>query len=211
MRRHTQRILWAALSGLFLSLFWIQPGSAAEANEATHTELRALRDGVTAAFNKLGASGREEDLEPLLQYVHKDVVLNAMNGVRAIGHNGIRQYFRQTMAGPNRTVQSVRHQFTADALSTLYGDDTAIAYGSTVGHYSLTGGMDFSVNAIWLCTMVKEGGKWQIAAFQFAPSIFDNPIAHGLERTMYWAAGIAGLVGIVLGVVLGRMSKRNKV
>ncbi|MBM4262707.1 MAG: nuclear transport factor 2 family protein [Deltaproteobacteria bacterium] len=179
----------------------------AEGAEATHNELRALKDGVTAAFNKLGASGKEEDLDAVLRYAHKNVVLNAMNGARAVGHDGIRRYFRQTMVGENRTVQSVQHEFNVDALSVLYGDDTAIAYGDTRGKYVLTGGVNLDVKATWLGTMVKENDKWLIAGFQFAPSIFENPIAQQLERTLYWLAAAAGLVGLLIGYLLGRRRK----
>lgn len=176
--------------------------------EATHNELRALRDGVTAAFNKLGTSGKEADLDALLPYAHKNVVLIAMNGMRAVGHDGIKQIFRQTMVGDRRTVQSVHHEFNADALSILYGDDTAIAYGTTDGKYVLTGGANLDVKANWLATMVKEDGKWLIAGFQFAPSIFENPIAQQLQRTLYWFTGAAGVGGLILGYFIGRRRKR---
>ena len=211
LRQGNRQIRRAAIACLFLSLLLVQAGRADDATEAIHNELRALRDGITEAFNKLGASGKEEDLGAVLQYVHKDVVLNAMNGDTSVGHDGIRQYFRKTMVGPNRTVQRIYHEFTVAALSTLHGDDTAIAYGSTLGRYSLIGGLDFEVNAIWLCTMVKEHGKWLVASFQFAPSIFDNPIANKLQRTVYWAGGIAAVIGIALGALLGRMSRRKKI
>lgn len=181
--------------------------AAAESMEETHKELRVLKDGVSAAFNKLGTSGKEEDLDGVLQYAHKNVVLNAMNGARAVGHDGIKKYFRQTMVGESRTVQSVQHEFNVDALSFLYGDDTAIAYGDTRGKYVLTGGVNLDVKATWLCTMVKENGKWLIAGFQFAPSIFDNPIAQQLQRTLYWVAGGAGIVGLLIGYLFGKRRK----
>lgn len=210
MRQHNLQIQRAAIACLFLSLLLVKAGRADDATEAIHNELRALRDGIIEAFNKLGVSGKEEDLEAVLRYVHKDLVLNAMNGDTSVGHDGIRQYFRKTMVGPNRTVQKVYHEFTVAALSILHGDDTAIAYGSTLGKYSLTGGLDFDVNAIWLCTMVKERGKWLVASFQFAPSIFDNPIANKLQRTVYWGVGIAAVIGIALGTLLGRMLRGKK-
>lgn len=196
-------LLWATLSSLTSARFI----HAADATEVTHQELRALRDGISGAFNRLGSSGEEKELEAVLQFVHKNVVLNAMNGERAVGHDGVRQLFRKSMVGTNRSVQSVHHEFNVDALSVLHGDDTAIAHGTTKGKYVLTGGVNLEVDANWLGTLVKEDGKWLVAGFQFAPSIFDNPIAKQLQRTIYWVAGGTGLVGVLLGYFYGRRRK----
>ena len=198
-------VMW--LLTVTLPLLPVRPVYGADAGEAIHNELRALRDGISSAFNRLGSSGEEKDLDAVLQYVHKNVVLNAMNGERAVGHDGVRQMFRKSMIGANRSVQSVHHEFTVDDLSVLYGDDTAIAYGTTKGKYLLTGGVNLEVDAQWLGTLVKEDGKWLVAGFQFAPSIFDNPIAKQLQRTLYWATGGAALVGILIGYFVGRRRK----
>ena len=184
-----------------------ESGYGADSAEVTHQQLRALRDGISSAFNRLGSSGDEKDLDAVLRYVHKNVVLNAMNGERAVGHDGVRQMFRKSMVGANRSVQNVHHDFNVDDLSVLHGDDTAIAYGTTRGKYVLTGGVNLEVNANWLGTLVKEDVRWLVAGFQFAPSIFENPIAQQLQRTLYWAAGGAGLVGILLGYLFGRRRK----
>ena len=206
-----KRVQLVGLSGLLLaaavSLALARPGRGADAAEATHNELRALRDGISNAFNRLGSGGDEKELDAVLQYVHKNVVLNAMNGERAVGHEGVRQMFRKSMVGPNRSVQSVHHDFNVDALSVLYGADTAIAYGTTNGKYVLAGGVNLEVDANWLGTLVKDDGKWLVAGFQFAPSIFDNPIAKQLQRSLYWAVGGAGLAGLLLGYFLGRRRK----
>ena len=53
------------------------PLAAQEADpavEATHNEIRLLKSGVEEAFNAIGSSGADGDIEPLLQYVHDDVV-----------------------------------------------------------------------------------------------------------------------------------------
>ena len=206
-----KRVRLVGLSGLLLavtvSLALARSGHGADAVEATHNELRVLRDSISNAFNRLGSGGDEKELDAVLQYVHKNVVLNAMNGERAVGHEGVRQMFRKSMVGPNRSVQSVHHDFNVDALSVLYGDDTAVAYGTTKGKYVLAGGVNLEVDANWLGTLVKEDGKWLVAGFQFAPSIFDNPIAKQLQRTLYWAVGGAGLAGILVGYFLGRRRK----
>ena len=178
-------------------------------DEAVHDELRALKSGIEAAFNEVGASRKREDLDAVLGYVSDRVVLTAMNGQCVVGKQGLIDYFEQTMVGPDSTVAFVHHVFTPEALSILHGGDTAVSYGSSVGKYELTSGLDFDVDVRWTCTMVKEGERWAIASFQFAPSIFDNPLLQRTVRTMYWVAGGAALLGLLVGFVLFRRRARR--
>jgi ketosteroid isomerase-like protein len=182
---------------------------AVEDVEATHEALRALKREAELAFNDLGQSGEMADLNRLLNLVDDDIVLAAMNGRFAIGKNGIVDYFNSTMTGPDRTVQSVHHTFEVADLSTLYGSDTAVAHGTSVGTYELTRGMTIVANTTWTATMVKKDGAWLLASFQFAPSIFDNPVLDRAIRACYWGVGIAGVVGLLLGFLLGRRSGRK--
>jgi ketosteroid isomerase-like protein len=176
--------------------------------QAAHNELRALKQGAEEAFNRLGMSGNREDLDKLLAFVTDDIVLVPMNGQIAVGKQGIIDSFTRTMTGPNRTVQSVHHEFEVAQLTTLYGGDTGVSFGTTSGRYELTGGMRLDVNANWSATLVKQNGKWLLASFQFAPSIFDNPILNQAVRSMYWAVAIASVVALVVGFVLGRWMRR---
>jgi len=178
--------------------------------EETHNQLRALKDGAEVAFNKMGRSGKAEDLEPLFDFVHDNIVLIAMNGQTVIGKDGIRDYFMRTVGGPDPTVASIRHEFEVAALSNLYGDDTAVAHGSSLGSYELTDGLTFDVNTFWTATMVRENGRWLLASFQFAPSIFDNPLLNKATQMIYIAAAVTGFVGLLLGFWFGRASGRKR-
>ena len=177
--------------------------------EETHRQLRALKDGAEAAFNKMGESGSTDHLAPLIDYVHDSIVLVAMNGETVIGKDGIRDYFMRTVGGPDPTVASVHHTFDVAALSTLYGDDTAVAHGSSWGRYNLTDGLAFEVDTFWTATMVKEDGRWLLASFQFAPSIFENPLLNKATQMIYIFAAVAGFLGLLLGFWFGRVSGRK--
>jgi len=144
-----------------------QPNASPEEIEATHDALRALKQEAEQAFNDLGQSGEMDDLERLLNLVDEDIVLAAMNGSFAIGKSGIIEYFNRTMTGPDRTVQSIHQTFEVADLTTLYGGDTGVAYGTSVGTYELTGGMTIVANTIWTATMVNQDGTWLLASFQF--------------------------------------------
>jgi len=189
-----------------------QPGFAQNADasiDAIHDEIRALKDGAEEAFNAIGRSGKDGDIESILQYVHDDIVLVAMNGDTAVGKQGIQDYFMDKMAGPEPTVASVHHTFNVADLSTLYGDDTAVAHGDSVGTYGLTDGMSFTVDTFWTATMVREEGKWLLASFQFAPSIFENPLVDKAVGMIYRVAAIAGVIGLMVGFLLARLFRRR--
>jgi len=196
-----------------LSVTFMQPLYALESDaalEAVHDELRALKDGAEEAFNLIGRSGKDGDIKPILEFVHDDFVLVAMNGDISVGKQGIRDYFRDKMAGPEATVASVHHTFNAAALSTLYGDDTAVAYGDSPGTYELTDGRTLVADTHWTATMVKENDRWLLASFQFAPSIFDNPVVDAAIGMVYKAAAIAGIIGLVVGFLLARLLGRRR-
>lgn len=178
--------------------------------EAIHNELRALKKKAEAAFNALGESGNESDLETLLDNVHDDAVLIGMNGRIVVGKDGIRDEFVRTLGGPQPTLESIHHTFDVAALSTLYEDDTAIAYGTSAGTYDLAGGMHFEVDTYWTATMVRENGDWLLASFQFAPSIFDNPVLDKAVNTIYLVAAIAVLAGFIAGFLLATILSKKR-
>lgn len=172
--------------------------------EGIHDALRALKAGAEETFNQLGASGERKHLDSLLGYVHEDIILMPMNGSKVVGKGGIIEYFERTMTGADRTVTSVHHTFDVAALSKLYGDDTAVAYGTSVGTYELAAGLGLTVDTTWTATMVEENGRWLLASFQFAPSIFDNPLVEKAKKASVWIGGGSGLLGLLVGFFVGR-------
>ncbi|MEO7297187.1 MAG: nuclear transport factor 2 family protein [Verrucomicrobiota bacterium] len=176
---------------------------------AIHDELIAFRIAIQAAFNKVGESGKAEDMAPLLELVHPDVILTAMNGQSVRGKNGIMEYFKHHMIDEGHYVKRLHHDFEADELSNLLKPDVAINRGTSLGTYVFTDGKEFKVHTRWTATMVKLDGRWTVVAFQFGPSIFDNPV---LDAAIGWikkGAAIAGVVGLLLGVIIGRKTAKR--
>jgi ketosteroid isomerase-like protein len=198
-----------ALSNPLSAAQQVQQIASTGDDEATHEALRTLKREMEESFNKVGKSGKLEDLQGVLDHVHDNVVLAAMNGSLVVGKQGIIEYFKRTMTGPTRTVKSVHHVFDVAALTTLYGGNTGVAYGSSTGTYALMDGLSFEVHTNWTATMVKEEGQWLVASFQFGPNIFDNPLLNKAVRALYWSAGIAGGIGLLLGLLLGKVTARK--
>jgi hypothetical protein len=191
--------LFFALFFLCLSVF-AQQGAAGD--EATHQALRAMRDTVVKALNK-------GDMESLIPHLHKNIVFTAMSGEVCRGHDELRTYFNRMMKDPGHIVESLSINPTVDRLTDIYDGTSGVAYGSSVDHYKLTNGQEFNVNARWTATMVKENGEWQIAAFQSAASIFDNPLLNKAKSALYWGVASVGIIGLALGVLIGKRTRKS--
>ena len=182
----------------FLLLVAIFPVRAQEPDASTHNALRQLKATMEKALN-------ERDLDTIVANVDPNVVFTTMNGDVCRGPQQIRAYFDKMLNAPGHIVKDVKVRFEVDQLTTLYGGDTGVAYGSSNDHYVLTDGQTFDIRGRWTCTMVKNGDRWVIAAFHYSANVFDNPILDRYKRAI-WQAGIAiGLVVLLIGYAAGRM------
>lgn len=169
----------------------------AQSDEATHDELRALRDGLLDAMGK-------GDIERELTYFHPNAVITWHNAEVSRGHAGIRDYLKRMLEGPDKAVESFRADVTVDELTILYGGDTGISFGSAVEHFQMTNGRTFDLPARWSATLVKENGRWLISSLHASDNLFDNPLLNMARRMAWWAGGIALVAGLALGFLLGR-------
>lgn len=165
---------------------------AQEPNAATHDELRALRDDMVDAVNK-------GDVDRLLSHLTPDVVVTFQNAEVARGRDGVRQYYEKMTKGPGALVAEYSTAVTVDELTKLFGDDTGIAVGASKDHFKLSSGTELDVEGRWTATMVKQDGKWYVAAFHASSNMFDNPILYKMKVTAY----IIGVFGLVMGLTLG--------
>jgi len=188
---------------LCLSFALQAQAQGAGSDEAIHNELRALRDAMLAALERL-------DVDEMLKHVHPNVVFTAMNAEVCRGPEEVRAYFNRMLKGPNRVVDSVKFNVTVDALTILYGGDTGVAYGSSNDRYKLTDGSDFEVKTRWSATVVKENNRWLLASVQSSANLFDNPLLTYVQRLVYWGSGGAGVIGLLVGLLVGRIFKRNR-
>ena len=175
---------------------------------AIHQELIALRDDALDALNK-------NEIDRLLTHVHPQVVLTAPSPEAgkevSRGKEGVKAYFDKMFTGPDRRADSMTSEVKVDELSLLYGGDTASAWGSSNDTYKMRNGSLFKLRTRWSSTLVKEGDRWLIAEFHVSVNMFDNPLVTMTAQWVAWiSGGLAGGVGLVLGVILGWLWKRKR-
>ena len=179
--------------------------SAAQSSlEATHNELRALRDGLLDAVNK-------GDIERQLTYLHTNVVITWHNAEVSRGRDGVRTYYKRLTSGPEKMVEKFAAEINVDELTILYGDDTGISFGSSMEHFTLTNGKKLDLQGRWTATLVKEGGKWLIASLHVSSNLFDNAVFDIVKKTAFRTFCVVFVVAIVVGGLVGwRLGRKRR-
>lgn len=172
------------------------PAAVAPSQEALHNEIRAIRDEILAAIGR-------GDFDAIVPHLHPNVVFTPMNNKVCRGPEEVRAYFNRMLKGPDAVLKSVRFDMKVDRLTDLYGD-TGLAFGDSDAVYVMNNGTELPIRTRWTCALVRQDGKFKIAAFQASPDAFDNPILTGKSRLAAFKGGGIGLVaGILLGLLLG--------
>ncbi len=168
--------------------------------EATHNEIRAMRDGLMDAVNK-------GDIEHELTFLTTNVVVTWHNAEVSRGREGVRDYYNRMMNGPNKVVADFHAEINVDELTILYGENTGIAFGSSIEHFKLANGSSFDLKGRWTTTMVKEDGHWLIASLHVSTNIFDNVMLDMEKKYAIRAVVVALVVGVIVGWLVGRRRK----
>ena len=170
--------------------------------EPLHNEIRAIRDEILAAIAK-------GDFDAIVPHLHPNVVFTPMNNDVCRGPEAVRAYFNRMLKGPDAVLKSVRFDMKVDRLTDLYGD-TGLAFGDSDAVYTLRNGIELPVTTRWTCALVRQDGRFKIAAFQASPNAFDNTIL--LQKTRaasFRGAGIGAVVGLLVGLILAIPLRRR--
>lgn len=181
-------LAFALLAALLL------PARAVE--DPDHAELRTLRTEVIAAIEK-------GDIDSVLQHVTPDVVVTWQDSTVCKGRDGLKAFFEKVGKG---TFKGYEVPPTPDDLTILSGGDTGISYGSTVAAYHLLG-KEYEIRSRWTATLVKQDGKWLLAAYQVSMNVLDNPLLNTAKKALWVAAGAALLLGSAVGWWIGRRKR----
>ena len=187
-----------AVLGLAVSSMGAAPPVAPpEPNASVHNALRQLRARLMDAINR-------QDIDAIVAQAHPNVVVTWQDATVSRGPQGIRAYMQRMLKGPNPIVKSYHADITVDELTTLYGGDTGVAYGSAVEQFNLIGGQNFTLHGRWSATMVNENGRWLIASVHASSNLFDNPLLNAAKKSLYIGIAISALVALAIGWFIGR-------
>lgn len=169
--------------------------------DPAHEQLRQLRDGLLAAMNK-------GDLESTLTFLHTNCVITWHNAEVSRGRQGVRDYYNRVMTGPKRIVEQFHCEVNVDELTSLYGDNTGICFGSSDEQFKLASGRKLDVKGRWTAALVKENGRWVVASLHVSTNLFDNVMLDLAKKSLGVAGAGCFIVGVLIGWVVSRRRKR---
>jgi len=178
------------------------PAPAPEPNAEIHNALRGLRDRLMAAVNK-------RDIDAMLAEMHPNVVVTWQNAEVSRGREGVKAYLQRMLSGSNAIVRGYHSSVTVDELTTLYGTNTGVAYGSSVDTFDLASGLKFTLHGRWSATLVQENGRWWLASVHASSNLFDNPLLNGAKRSLMIGIIVSAVLALLIGWFLGRRTARK--
>ena len=176
---------------VLLSVNGLVRAQAVPSEETVRNELRALRADLLSAI----ASG---DVDKLLNHIHPNVVVTWQNHEVSRGHQGLKDFMNRM---GKETFKSYKMPPTPDEPTILYGD-TGLSFGRTVAQYKILG-KELEVTSRWTATLVKEKGRWLLAGYHVSANALDNPLLNGAKNALYWVGGVAILLGLLIGWIIG--------
>lgn len=185
----------------FIAAAALAQAPAAPAGEARHADHEELRAMLVTATNAL-SSHNFDALTPLLA---PDCYVTTVDGQTFRGPAAFKAYVDQLYASK---IKSIAFHPSADSLTTFYGEDAGVCAGSSTDTYTFKDGDSRTMTSRWTATVHKDNGHWKVAALHMSANVLDNPVTQAIRTRATQIAVVAGIVALLLGLVLGRVTKR---
>ena len=169
--------------------------------QAIDVELDKFREELFHAFNT-------GDYQAMLdRYCHKDIIATWQDGTTSEGHAGVIAEFDKL----KQFIDKMTVDASTDKRLILNDGNVAISSGEMKDHYVLGRGPSVDLNSRWSATLVKENDRWLLISFSASTNAFDNEvITLYLTSQKYLVSAIAGIIGLVVGVIASRVVGARK-
>lgn len=184
------------LTFILVGLIFATNVNADDEFEKDRSELKSLLNEIVIAINT-------KDIDLIMSKLHDDVVVTFLNAEVARGTSEVRNYFTKTLGADNAILSSYRTQASESSPADIYGS-IALADGTANDEFIFKDGSVMTINTQWTTALVKKDDQWKILKLHFSTNVFDNPVLAAAESSLYVIGIIALIIGLVVGVFVGR-------
>ena len=174
------------------------------ADPGTEEDKQALRD-LAAIYETAIA---EDDLARLEQHLAEGFTSAMVTGERVEGFAGLEDYWEglKELIGEGGS-----YRVTLEPEDTDFRNGVAVAKGNATERVTLSSGSEITFPSQWTAVCIQEDGAWKLLRAQGTMNPVENPfIARAFKVTAITAGGIAGIAGILVGLLIGSRFRRKK-
>ncbi len=160
---------------------------------------QALRD-LKAIYEKAIA---EKDLELIKPHLAGDFTAVMITADEVKDYDGVKAYWAKVeeFIGKDGT-----YTVSVEPDDTIFDGNIAIAKGTAREHV-IRNGKTIDLTSKWTAIARKEGGIWKLVRIQASIDPVKNPIITALNKGKLWlTGGVAGVVGLLIGLVWRRIA-----
>ena len=195
------------LNLLLVVLALLGPASALAADNDPYA---ADRQALIRIFREIEASINAQDVDRMVAQMAPEATVTWLNGEVSRGHAEIKAYYHRMVKGEQRILDRYLTTAKIGASAHFFGHgEVAVADGTMVDEFFPVARGPFTLNSNWTSTSAKIDGQWKVVSMHLSSNVFTNSLIAEAKEALWWAAGGAGLAGLVLGGLIGRMRRRS--
>ncbi|MCC2866730.1 MAG: nuclear transport factor 2 family protein [Candidatus Accumulibacter phosphatis] len=195
------------LNLLLVLLALLGPASALAADNDPYA---ADRQALIRIFREIEASINAQDVDRMVAQMAPEATVTWLNGEVSRGHAEIKAYYHRMVKGEQRILDRYLTTAKIGASAHFFGHgEVAVADGTMVDEFFPVARGPFTLNSNWTSTSAKIDGQWKVVSMHLSSNVFTNSLIAEAKEAIWWAAGGAGLAGLVLGWLIGRMRRRS--
>ncbi len=169
--------------------------------EKDHEELRGLRKELVAAI-------QEKDIDKLAACFTSTFAFTASDQTTVTNKEQLKAYYEKLLANKNSPLKDVQVAAEAEVETIFVGSDSGYVYGRSMDTFTLIDDSTLSVNNKWTAFVTKEDGKWKVAAVHVGVNFYDNPVIDKINSFNKISLCGVALVSLLIGVLVGRKTKK---
>ena len=171
-------------------------------------ELKSLKESMLAAY--------EGNVEGLREHLHPEVVVTWQDATVSKGPDGVIQYLKKKLEGPNRVVAEVRGNPKVEERRIF--DTHIVSFGNMNDTFTLMGketimgeeSAPIEFNSRFSSIVIRHEGKLKLAGMHMSVNAFNNPVTDYAAQVFKKIAIFAGLATLIVGFLLGRVTGKKR-
>lgn len=171
--------------------------------ENDHEELRTLLVEVTDAFNK-------RDTAALAACLTKEFVFTTLDQQVLTSAGEIDDYYKKIFDSPDAFITDAKISPEASILTRFTDANSGYCYGINHEVYTMKDGRTVPMETHWTATVVKEEGRWKIAAAHAGVNFLDNPVIERSKKVAKKLSVIGFITGLITMLVIVVLVKKIK-